>query len=140
MRPYFAQTHLTIHDEDFVIVSLSPEDRETMEELIPIVEPFSSVTYTEDEVSMVLKESTWREIGKAFTDYESEGPYRVITFDIILDLGLVGYLSVVSTRLAESGISIYALSTFLKDHILVRKSDAEKALKVLRSLIEESGG
>ena len=66
-----------------------------------------------------------------FHDYKMEGPYRVIPFDIILDLGLVGYLSVVSAVLAEAGISIYALSTYLRDYILVKSDDASWVIQVL---------
>jgi hypothetical protein len=47
-------------------------------------------------------------------------------------------MSVVSTALAESGVSIYALSTYLKDHILVKKGDAGKAVRVLNGLIDDT--
>ena len=48
-------------------------------------------------------------------------------------------MAVVSARLAEAGVSIYALSTFLRDHILVKSGDAEKAVDVLRGLVDECG-
>jgi hypothetical protein len=63
-----------------------------------------------------------------------EGPYRLFTFDIVLDLSIVGFMSVVSTALTESGISVYIISTYLKDHLLVKKQDAAKALNVLNGL------
>ena len=66
-----------------------------------------------------------------------EGPYRLITFEIVLDLSVVGFLAAVSARLAEEGVSIYALSTFLRDHILVKGEDADRAAEALRRLIEE---
>ncbi|MCW4012778.1 MAG: ACT domain-containing protein, partial [Candidatus Bathyarchaeota archaeon] len=58
-----------------------------------------------------------------------------ITFDIVLDLSLVGFLSVVSAILADEGISIYAISTYLRDHILVKTSEVEKTIQVLENLI-----
>jgi hypothetical protein len=39
--------------------------------------------------------------------------------------------------LAEEGVSIYAISTYLRDHILVRKEDSPRAVAALRKLIEE---
>jgi len=60
----------------------------------------------------------------------------LITFDIVLDLSLVGFLSVVSSVLADEGVSIYALSTYLRDHILVKKVDAARAIAALDRLIE----
>jgi hypothetical protein len=53
-------------------------------------------------------------------------------------LSLVGFLSVVSSLLAENGVSIYALSTYLRDHILVKKEDAAKATELLNGLVERS--
>ncbi|HIH89338.1 TPA: ACT domain-containing protein, partial [Candidatus Bathyarchaeota archaeon] len=43
-----------------------------------------------------------------------------------------------SPALAEAGVSIYALSTYLKDHILVKKRDAAKAVSVLNCLVSEA--
>ena len=50
----------------------------------------------------------------------------------------MGFLAEVSARLAEARVSIYALSTFLRDHILVKGEDAEVAETVLTRLIEDS--
>lgn len=88
------------------------------------------------EVSVVLSVSEWGRLRERFTAYSVEGPYTLITFDIVLDLSLVGYLSVVSSVLADEGVSIYALSTYLRDHILVKKVDAGKAVAALERLID----
>jgi len=61
----------------------------------------------------------------------------LITFDIVLELSIVGYLAAFSARLAEAGVSIYALSTFLRDHVLVKAEDSERAMKVLQGFIAE---
>jgi hypothetical protein len=71
-----------------------------------------------------------------FPFYKTDGLFSVITFDIVLDLSLVGFLSVVSAVLADEGISIYAVSTYLRDHILVHSVDAERAMSCLDDLIE----
>ncbi|MBT7347864.1 ACT domain-containing protein [Candidatus Bathyarchaeota archaeon] len=70
-----------------------------------------------------------------FESSDAEGPYSAITFDIVLDLSLVGFLSVVSAVLAEAGISIYALSTYLRDYIFVQSSHADEAVRKLDELI-----
>jgi len=100
--------------------------------------PFSSVTYDHGEVSLVVRASEWAVNEPRFRGAKVEGSYTLITFDIVLDLALVGYLSVVSSLLAEKGVSIYALSTYLRDHILVKKEDSEKAVEALTRLIERS--
>ena len=47
-------------------------------------------------------------------------------------------MAVVSRRLADEGVSIYALSTYLRDHILIKESDCGKTMETLRRLIAES--
>jgi len=85
---------------------------------------------------VVLGETEWGRLKGGFRSYRVEGPYTLITFDIVLDLSLVGFLSVVSSVLADEGVSIYVLFTYLRDHILVKKVDAGRAVAALERLIE----
>ena len=49
-----------------------------------------------------------------------------------LDFSLIGILARISTILAENGISIFAISTFNTDYILVKEEKFEQALGVLK--------
>lgn len=51
----------------------------------------------------------------------------------ILDFSLIGILAKISTLLAENGISIFAVSTFNTDYILVKDEVFAKALDVLKA-------
>lgn len=136
MVPVFASTNLRLQPDEYTIVSLPVSEKERAYELFKPFSAFSSITIVEDEVSLILKSSDWDIIRIEFDFYEVEAPYSVITFDIVLDLSLVGYLSVVSAILADDGISIYAVSTYLRDHILVKSADARRTMTVLTDLIE----
>ena len=136
MIPVFASTKLRLHPVKYMIVSLPVEEKEKALELFKPLEPFSSITVGTEEVSLILGEEDWNAIKDNFGEYLVEGPYSAITFDIVLDLGLVGFLSVVSTVLADEGVSIYAVSTYLRDHILVKSEDSDRAMKVLGELIQ----
>ena len=133
-----ASTEILVHPEDYMLVSVSREEESKAREILGKTDAFSSITFDYAEVSLVLKAEEWDELKGGFREYKVEGPYRLITFDIVLDLSIVGFLAVVSARLAEAGVSIYALSTFLRDHILVKGEDADVAEKVLAGLIEDS--
>ena len=63
-----------------------------------------------------------------------EKEWRIITFDIVMPFGLVGFLAEISSALAKEKISIFAISSFSTDHILVKENDLQKALKVLEKL------
>lgn len=138
MLPVFASAVVKAHPDDYTVVSLSPDHAEEAGSLLDSTTPFSSVTLDHSEVSLVLRSEEWASLSHRFPGASTEGPYRLITFDIVLDLSLVGFLSVVSALLAENGVSIYALSTYLRDHILVRKEDAGKAVELLNGLVGRS--
>ena len=140
IKRILSETRILVHPETFTLVSIDRKEEERARLLLQDLEAFSSVTFDHAEVSLVLRFDKWAEIRGDFRDFKEEGPYRLITFDIVLDLSIVGFMAVVSARLAEAGVSIYALSTFLKDHILVKSGDAEKAVDVLRGLVEGCEG
>ena len=49
----------------------------------------------------------------------------------VLDFSLIGILSEIAALLADSGISIFAISTYNTDYILVKEDNYQKALDVL---------
>jgi uncharacterized protein len=90
---------------------------------------FFSITKTPEELSVVCPESSIPtnipEKGRAergWSCLKVEGP---------LDFGLTGILAEISRILAEKGVSIFAVSTYDTDYILVREIDLERAAKAL---------
>ncbi|PJE81481.1 ACT domain-containing protein [Candidatus Pacearchaeota archaeon CG10_big_fil_rev_8_21_14_0_10_32_42] len=63
-----------------------------------------------------------------------EKGWKLITFDIVLDFGLVGFISKISSALAQKGISIFVISSYSTDHIMVKENKLNEALKVLKGL------
>jgi hypothetical protein len=51
----------------------------------------------------------------------------------VLDFGLIGILSGISGLLAEESISIFVVSTYNTDYIMVKKEAAETAIKKLKA-------
>lgn len=142
LKYLISKTKIFIHPDDFVIISIDRNEESKIKHLfleygIEIFEPFSSITFNHSEVSIVFKTDKWSMLKNNFYNFQEEGPYRLITFDIVLDLSVIGFLAVVSDMLAKAGISIYALSTYLRDHILIKKKDSDKALIVLKNIIED---
>lgn len=62
---------------------------------------------------------------------EREDGWRGFRIEGVLDFALIGILSKISTLLAENGISIFALSTYNTDYVLVKNENFEKAIEVL---------
>lgn len=51
----------------------------------------------------------------------------------ILDFSLIGVLSKIATILANNGISIFAISTYNTDYVLIKKENYPRALNILKS-------
>ena len=60
-----------------------------------------------------------------------EDGWRGFYIDGVLDFSLVGILAKLSSLLAEHKISIFAISTFNTDYILVRQDKEQEAVRVL---------
>jgi uncharacterized protein len=65
----------------------------------------------------------------------SEGPFRTLAVRGPLDFALTGILASLAAPLAADGISIFALSTFDTDLLLVREGDLDAA----RAALERAG-
>ncbi|MEA4849703.1 MAG: ACT domain-containing protein [Clostridiaceae bacterium] len=86
---------------------------------------FYSITKTLDELSIVCSQDN---IPK---DIKCEKDWRILKVEGPLDFSLIGILSSISTILAQRGISIFAVSTYDTDYILVKDKDIDTAIAVL---------
>ena len=99
------------------------------------------------DYSLVNLDSEYSFIGK--TDEEkslvcitSEVPENIIQRDDrwkafciqgVLHFSLIGILAKIATILADNGISIFAVSTYNTDYVLIKKENYQKALEVLQT-------
>jgi len=63
-----------------------------------------------------------------------EGDWRMITFDMVLPLSLVGFFAAVSGALAEAGVNLFTVSAYTTDHVFVKGQKLEIAVKALEKL------
>jgi hypothetical protein len=63
-----------------------------------------------------------------------EGDWRMITFDMVLPLSLVGFFASVSGALADAGVNIFTISAYTTDHVFVKNQKLEIAVKTLEKL------
>lgn len=59
---------------------------------------------------------------------------RLITLTVHSALDAVGFLAAVTSRLAEAGISVNAVSAFHHDHLFVPADRADEAMAVLQGM------
>lgn len=91
---------------------------------------YMAMIQDDQETTVILEES------QAQGDFvlKIESGWKVLTFEVVLPFELVGFLAVVAQALAEEKISIFALSAYSTDHLLVKADKLDKALDKLQSL------
>jgi hypothetical protein len=88
--------------------------------------PLTAIVRTDDELSVVCPAA------EVPGDVHHEGPWRAFKVAGPLDFALVGILARLAAALAEADISIFAISTFDTDYLLVRADDLDAAAAALR--------
>ena len=63
-----------------------------------------------------------------------EEGWKILTFDMLQTFGLTGFLAKLAKVLAEDRISIFVISAYSTDHILVKEEDLFKAKEKLKEL------
>jgi hypothetical protein len=143
IRVLWSRTIPALWPERYWLVSMPPSSLQGAAEAVrQSYGRFAALVVEKDEVSLTVEQSLW-EFHKQKTAFvKSEGPYRVITLRLNLgrgsglDLGICGYFAPAAALLAEAGIPIVPQCAFLKDHVLVRDSDAARAMEVLNGLVK----
>jgi hypothetical protein len=86
----------------------------------------SSVTRTADELSIIVADSL------APRNARCERNWRVIKVRGPIPLNLIGVVAGLSGALADASVSLFALSTYDTDYIMVKQVDLSRATRALR--------
>lgn len=113
---------LKILNKEFAVCRLSAES------IIPEWtqnSSFLSISRTSTELSIVCE--------KSFVplDVKSEIGWRILKVEGTLDFSLTGILASIANPLAQAKISIFAVSTFDTDYVLVKQDSLDQASAVL---------
>jgi hypothetical protein len=68
-----------------------------------------------------------------------EDGWRLLSVRGPLEFALTGIMAALSGELAAAGVSLFAVSTYDTDHVLVKSDDLERAVRALREAGHEVG-
>ena len=98
---------------------------------------FTGLLADKDEVTLMLRDDVYETFSKRLRDQQiSESSYRLITFELTLELSLVGFMARVSAVLADAGVPIMVYAAYSRDHILVPADKFDDAMTALQQLQE----
>ncbi|OYR40935.1 hypothetical protein DJ82_06500 [Halorubrum sp. Ib24] len=82
------------------------------------------------ETTVVVEED---EVDAVDADAVEPG-WKRLTFEMELPFELVGFLAAVATALAEVEVSVFVLSSYATDHVLIKETDRPAAVRRLEEL------
>ncbi|MHA1745295.1 MAG: ACT domain-containing protein [Promethearchaeota archaeon] len=88
---------------------------------------FWSMTHTNDEVSLIIQES------QVTNEWIAELGWRILKVRGPLYFSLTGIIASLAVPLAEAKISIFATSTYDTDYIMIKETQLNAAVQVLRA-------
>jgi hypothetical protein len=111
-------------DGDFAVCRLGPGEEPPAPDATAA---FHSVTRTGEETSVVCP------LADAPPGSRVEAPFAVLRVAGTLDFSLTGVLSGLTSALASAGVSVFALSTYDTDYLLVPRDRLGPAAEALRA-------
>ena len=118
---------------EYTVTRLSP-DAQLPAGLLDLTGALVSVTRTPDEVSVIAPSSF------TLPAESAEVGWRLLTVRGPLEFTLTGIMAALAGELAAAGVSLFALSTYDTDHLLVKHTDLGRAVLALRAAGHELVG
>jgi hypothetical protein len=87
---------------------------------------FSSITRTAEELSVVCPQN------RVPPGIQKQDGWKALQVEGPLDFSLTGVLASLTDPLAKEGISVFAISTYDTDYLLVKEKQLEGAIQALR--------
>ena len=134
------ETKIKVSPATFVLVGVSHQDWSRLienPELSPGPDANFMILRDDKEVTLLMQEEDWQRIRHTVRDAKVERDFRLLTFDLELSWNVIGYLARVTEILAAAEIPVGALSSFSRDHLLIKQQDMGKALRVLGEHVGE---
>jgi hypothetical protein len=110
---------------EYVVLRL-PADAPVPPALLAPTRDFVSITRTAGELSVVCP------AGLAVPADLTEVGWRLLTVRGPFEFTLTGIMAALAGALAAAGVSLFALSTYDTDHILVKDENLDRAVAALR--------
>lgn len=135
-----AKTRVEVAPATYAIVGVRHQDWTRLlenPELSPSADAPFMILRDPYEVTLVIEDDDWKRIRHAVRDAKVETGYRLVSLDVVLPWHTVGYLARITEILAAVNISVGVLSSFSRDHLLIKQEDLGTALRVLGEHVGE---
>jgi hypothetical protein len=137
LKKLLARTRLSVLPEDYLAIRLPLDSKPIPGEWYrPATTRFAVFIREPKEISLIVTRRKWLRMQSIFNRHKVSGPMKVVAFDCKLSMVALGYMAAIGGVLAASKISVVPISTISSDHILVKKADLPRTVRLLRNLIQ----
>ena len=119
------QLPLDVLPDTLAVCRLPPDAELPAWATVPV--PFLTISRTSEELSITTLQSVVPPAVRCERDY------RALRVRGVLPPDLIGILASIADPLARAGLSIFAISTYDTDYVLIRAPDLPAALEALRN-------
>ncbi len=137
LRKLFRRTKLVVLPEDYLMIRL-PVDAKPIpgEWYRPLTTRYAVFVREPKDITLIIPRRKWLRMQTMFSQSQVSEPMKVVIFDIELGINVYGFIAAISRVLADDQISIMPVSSFHRDHILVRKTDLPRTVRSLRHFLQ----
>jgi hypothetical protein len=133
-KELLARSSVRISPETYGVVSVTDEQWRNLlgnPALSPRMTAPFMIFKDPHEITLVLDETDLVNMRAGLLAAKIENGYRMLTFEVVMEHSVVGFMAEVSRILAESEIAILPISAFSRDNILIKQDQLAKALIAL---------
>jgi hypothetical protein len=138
LRKLFGRTKLVVLPEDYLMIRLPVDTKPIPGEWYrPATTRYAVFVREPKDITLIVPPRKWLRMQHMFRKSQVSEAMKVIIFDIELGINVYGFIAAISQVLANAKISLMPVSSFHRDHILVRKKDLPRTVRLLSTFLED---
>ena len=126
---------LDLPETRFAVASIALEHYGKVVSCLGEIDSFVSLIRDQDEITLIVAEEVWEKLAPRFPEARTQAQRRMIRFDTVLDFSVVGFISEISSALADADISILSLSTYSTDAVFVHEARFDDAVSAVKQAL-----
>jgi len=127
LQTLLASMEPELQPEEFVFTTVLPVDLRELQ-----IKPWGWFREAEG-ITLILEKRSAIEAGLVYAF-----PSRLITLTVHSSLEAVGFLAVITERLAAAGISVNTISAYYHDHLFVPIDRVNQAIEILHQIMQDN--
>ncbi|MGH1542268.1 MAG: hypothetical protein ACRBHB_17710 [Arenicella sp.] len=137
IRELWKDTDPMVWEGNYWLASFALQEHDLVAEIISealIDDSYHSVIRDQHEIALILHETIWDKYRVQKSHQNEFGPLKGITFNVVVDIEVSGYLAPMVEKMAEHNISIVPQCALIYDHVFIDTEDTSAVLSIIENI------